>query len=63
MASAQAALQLARANEARMKSLFQQEYVSRQELDQAVQAREAAEAQAGWRARRTTATAPTSATR
>jgi HlyD family secretion protein len=45
-ASAQASLQLARANEARMKSLFQQEYVSRQELDQAVQAREAAEAQA-----------------
>ncbi len=46
MASAQAALQLARANEARMKSLFRDEYVSRQELDQAVQAREAAEAQA-----------------
>ncbi len=46
VASAQASLQLARANEARMKSLFQQEYVSRQELDQAVQAREAAEAQA-----------------
>lgn len=46
VASAQASLQLARANEARMKSLFQQEYVSRQELDQAVEAREAAEAQA-----------------
>ena len=46
MASAQAALQLARANETRMKSLFKEEYVSRQELDQAVQAREAAEAQA-----------------
>jgi multidrug resistance efflux pump len=46
-----------------MKSLFRQEYVSRQELDQAVQAREAAEAQLGWPARRTTATAPTSATR
>ena len=46
VASAQASLQLARANEVRMKSLFQQEYVSRQELDQAVQAREAAEAQA-----------------
>jgi HlyD family secretion protein len=44
-ASAQASVQLARANEARMKQLFQQEYVSRQELDQAVQAREAAEAQ------------------
>lgn len=46
MASAQASLQLARANEGRMKSLFQQEYVSRQELDQTVQARESAEAQA-----------------
>ena len=46
MASAQASLQLARANETRMKSLFKEEYVSRQELDQAVQAREAAEAQA-----------------
>jgi HlyD family secretion protein len=46
VASAQAALQLARASEARMKSLFKDEYVSRQELDQAVQAREAAEAQA-----------------
>jgi HlyD family secretion protein len=45
MASAQASLQLARANETRMKSLFKEEYVSRQELDQAVQAREAAEAQ------------------
>jgi HlyD family secretion protein len=45
VASAQAALGLARASEARLKSLFQQEYVSRQELDQAVQAREAAEAQ------------------
>jgi HlyD family secretion protein len=46
VASALASLRLARANEARMKSLFQQEYVSRQELDQAVQARAAAEAQA-----------------
>ena len=46
MASAQASLQLARANETRMKSLFKEEYVSRQELDQAVQVREAAEAQA-----------------
>ncbi|MBI4989044.1 MAG: efflux RND transporter periplasmic adaptor subunit [Rhodocyclales bacterium] len=45
IASAQAALHLARANETRVKSLFQQEYVSRQELDQAVQARESAEAQ------------------
>ncbi len=40
-----AALDLARANEARMKALFAQEYVSRQELDQAVQARRSAEAQ------------------
>ena len=46
MASAQASLQLARANETRMKALFKAEYVSRQELDQAVQVREAAEAQA-----------------
>ncbi|WP_153110864.1 efflux RND transporter periplasmic adaptor subunit [Propionivibrio limicola] len=40
-----AALDLARANETRMKELFAQEYVSRQELDQAVQARKSAEAQ------------------
>ena len=40
-----AALDLARANEARMKALFEQEYVSRQELDQAVQVRKSAEAQ------------------
>ena len=40
-----AALDLARANEVRMKALFAQEYVSRQELDQAVQARRSAEAQ------------------
>ncbi len=40
-----ATLDLARANEARMKSLFAQEYVSRQELEQAVQARKSAEAQ------------------
>ena len=45
MASARAALQLAHANETRMQELFRQEYVSRQELDQAVQAREAAAAQ------------------
>jgi HlyD family secretion protein len=43
--NAQAALALARANESRAKSLFTQEYVSKQELDQAVQARESAEAQ------------------
>ena len=40
-----AALDLARANEARMKALFEQEYVSRQELDQAVQSRKSTEAQ------------------
>lgn len=40
-----ATLDLARASEARMKSLFAQEYVSRQELEQAVQARKSAEAQ------------------
>ena len=43
--SANASLELAAANEARMRSLFAQEYVSRQELDTAVQARKAAEAQ------------------
>lgn len=41
----QATLDLARANEARMRSLFEMEYVSRLELDQAVQARKSAEAQ------------------
>jgi len=41
----QTTLDLARASEARMKALFEQEYVSRQELDQAVQARKSAEAQ------------------
>lgn len=44
IASAGASLDLARANEARIKSLFGQEYVSQQELDQSVQARRAAEA-------------------
>ena len=43
--SALASVQLARANEARLDALFQQEYVSRQEFDQALQARQAAEAQ------------------
>lgn len=43
--NAQSALELAQANEARMRSLFQQEYVSRQELDQAVQALKSARAQ------------------
>ncbi len=41
----QATLDLARANEARMQNLYSQEYVSRLELDQAVQARRSAEAQ------------------
>ena len=40
-----AALDLARANETRMKALFEQEYVSRQELEQAIQARRSTEAQ------------------
>ena len=40
-----ATLELARANEARMKALYAEEYVSRQELEQAVQARKSAEAQ------------------
>ncbi|MCP5268632.1 MAG: efflux RND transporter periplasmic adaptor subunit [Zoogloeaceae bacterium] len=44
IASASASLELARANEERIKSLFSQEYVSRQELDQSLQARRAAEA-------------------
>ena len=43
--SAAASLELTAANETRMRSLFAQEYVSRQELDTAVQARKAAEAQ------------------
>ena len=41
----QTSLDLARATEERMKALFAQEYVSRQDLDQAVQARQSAEAQ------------------
>lgn len=41
----QASLDLARANEARMQSLFAQEYVSRLEYDQAIQARKSAAAQ------------------
>jgi len=43
--SAAASLELTTANEARMRSLFAKEYVSRQELDTAVQAKKAAEAQ------------------
>ncbi|MFO1319367.1 MAG: efflux RND transporter periplasmic adaptor subunit [Burkholderiales bacterium] len=45
VANSEAALRLAQANEKRMRELFGQEYVSRQDLDQAVQAREAAQAQ------------------
>ncbi len=43
--SAEASLELATANEERMRSLFAQEYVSRQELDSAVQAKKSAAAQ------------------
>jgi HlyD family secretion protein len=43
--SAQATLELAQANEARMKALFAQEYVSKQEYDQARQALKAGQAQ------------------
>ena len=45
LASAQASLKLALANEQRLSQLFAQEYISRQEMDQGVQAREAAQAQ------------------
>src|SRR5581483_6546346 len=45
LANARATRRLARADEQRMRELFAQEYVSRQDLDKAVQAREAAEAQ------------------
>jgi len=41
----EASLELARANEIRMRSLFEKEYVSKQDLDQAVQALKSAEAQ------------------
>jgi HlyD family secretion protein len=45
VANAEAALKLARANEQRTRELFALEYVSKQDLDQAIQAREAAQAQ------------------
>lgn len=45
LSSASASLDLARANEQRMRTLFAQEYVSRQELDQSVQALKTAQAQ------------------
>jgi HlyD family secretion protein len=41
----EASLELAKANEVRMRSLFEKEYVSKQELDQSVQALKSAEAQ------------------
>jgi HlyD family secretion protein len=41
----EASLELAKANEIRIRSLFEKEYVSRQELDQSVQALKSAEAQ------------------
>lgn len=43
--SAEASLELAQLNEARVRSLFSQEFVSRQELDQSVQALRLAQAQ------------------
>ncbi|MBI5430827.1 MAG: efflux RND transporter periplasmic adaptor subunit [Nitrosomonadales bacterium] len=43
--NAEAALELASANEARMRSLYAQEFVSRQELDSAIQAKKSAQAQ------------------
>jgi len=45
VSNAQASLELALANEMRMRELFRQEYVSRQELDQTVQALKSAHAQ------------------
>ncbi|HJW26449.1 MAG TPA: efflux RND transporter periplasmic adaptor subunit [Rhodocyclaceae bacterium] len=45
VANIAASLDLARANEARMKALLEKEYVSRQDYDQALQARKSAEAQ------------------
>jgi HlyD family secretion protein len=45
LASAEATLRLTRQEETRMRELHAQEYVSRQEFEKAVQAREAAEAQ------------------
>lgn len=45
VSNAQAAMELAKANESRIRSLFAQEYVSAQELDQSVQALKSARAQ------------------
>ncbi|MGB7815646.1 MAG: efflux RND transporter periplasmic adaptor subunit [Methylotenera sp.] len=43
--NAQASVDLAKANEVRMRSLFAQEYVSKQELDQSIQALKSSQAQ------------------
>lgn len=45
LADAQAALKLAQANEARSRELYAQDYVAKSDLDQAIQAREAAKSQ------------------
>lgn len=45
LGGAQASLRLAQANEERLRQLFAQEYISRQEFDQGIQTREAAQAQ------------------
>ncbi len=45
VSSAEASLKLALANEDRLRQLFAQEYISRQEMDQGIQIREAAQAQ------------------
>ena len=62
LASADAALKLARANEQRTRELFALEYVSKQDLDQAIQAREAAKRRSRPRAVNSRATAPISPT-
>jgi HlyD family secretion protein len=45
LANAQASLKLAQANETRSKELYAQDYVARSDLDQSIQAREAAKSQ------------------
>ena len=60
MVNAQATLELAQANEARMKALLAQEYVSKQEYDQARQALKAGQAQVALARAQNDATAPTS---
>ena len=46
--NAQASLDLAKANEARMRNLFSQDFASKQDLDQAVQSLESAKYLPGW---------------